>query len=435
MARPNSYAPQSTMPTFEIIAIVLLAIANGVFAMSEIAVVSSRKARLQALAEEGSRKARVALELANNPNDFLSTVQIGITVISTLAGVFGGATLAGYLTSSLNSVPWISPHGESVALGLVVVGISYLSLVVGELVPKRIGLSNPERYASFLASLMRVLARVASPAVRFLSWSTDVVIRFIPMKHEEQQTVTEEEIRHMIEQGTQSGTFEEAEQDMVEGVFRLGDRRVSELMTPRQEIDWIDTKSGPEETREALRKSKYSRFPVAHGDLDFLKGFVHVKDLLDESLDGKPLDIQSLLRRAPVIPESMFALKALETLQRANSHLAFIVNEHGGVEGLVTVTDIMQAIVGSVPASSADNEPLAVKRDDGSWLIDGTMQVYEFKDLLDLRKLPGEQDGSFTTVGGFVMTSLGKVPAAGDHFEHDGWRYEVMDMDGNRVDK
>src|SRR5215203_5068630 len=415
MARPNSYAPQSTMPTFEIIAIVLLAIANGVFAMSEIAVVSSRKARLQALAEEGSRKARVALELANNPNDFLSTVQIGITVISTLAGVFGGATLAGYLTASLNSVPWISPHGESVALGLVVVGISYLSLVVGELVPKRIGLSNPERYASFLAPFMRVLARVASPAVRFLSWSTDIVIRFIPMKHEEQQTVTE--------------------QDMVEGVFRLGDRRVSELMTPRQEIDWIDTKTGPEETREALRQSKYSRFPVAHGDLDFLKGFVHVKDLLDESLDGKPLDIQSLLRRAPVIPESMFALKALETLQRANSHLAFIVNEHGGVEGLVTVTDIMQAIVGSVPASSADNEPLAVKRDDGSWLIDGTMQVYEFKDLLDLRKLAGEQDGSFTTVGGFVMTSLGKVPAAGDHFEHDGWRYEVMDMDGNRVDK
>ncbi|MEJ7607135.1 MAG: hemolysin family protein [Bryobacteraceae bacterium] len=248
------------MPTFEILAIVLLAIANGVFAMSEIAVVSSRKARLQALAEEGSRKARVALELANNPNDFLSTVQIGITVISTLAGVFGGATLAGYLTASLNSVPWVSPHGESVAVGLVVVGISYLSLVVGELVPKRIGLSNPERYAAFLAPFMRVLASVASPVVRFLSWSTDVVIRLIPMKHEAQQTVTEEEIRHMIEQGTQSGTFEEAEQDMVEGVFRLGNRRVSELMTPRQDIGWIDTERSPEEMRETLRQSKYHAF-------------------------------------------------------------------------------------------------------------------------------------------------------------------------------
>jgi putative hemolysin len=423
------------MPGIEIIGIVLLTIANGVFALSEMAVVSARKARLQARAEEGSRRARIALELANNPNDFLSVVQIGITLIGTLAGAFGGATLAAHLADYLKGIPWIAPHSEPVALAIVVIVISYLSLVVGELVPKRLALSNPELFASALAPLMRIIAKIASPAVRFLSWSTDLVLRLIPMKHETQQTVTEEEVRHMIDQGTETGTFEEAEQEMLEGVFRLGDRRVAELMTPRQEISWIDLNDTPDIIRETLRQSKHSRFPVADGDLDRLEGFVHVKDLLDESLAGKPLDIRSVLRKAPAVPESMRALRAIETLRTHDSHLAFVVNEHGGVEGLVTVTDIVRAIMGDLPASPSASEPLAVQREDGSWLIDGTMPAYELKELLGIRTLPGEQEGTFTTVGGFVMTSLGKVPAPGDHFEHNGWRFEVLDMDGNRVDK
>jgi putative hemolysin len=220
----------------------------------------------------------------------------------------------------------------------------------------------------------------------------------------------------------------------VEGVFRLGDRRVVELMTPRQEIAWIDLEDPADRIRETLRLNNYSRFPVALGDMDRLKGFVHVKDLLDECLAGKPFDLHAILKEAPVVPETMPALRTLETLQAANSHIAFVVNEHGGIDGMVTVTDILQAIVGDVPASSP-GESLAVRREDGSWLIDGMMQGYELKELLGIRKLPGEEEGAFTTVGGFVMTHLGRVPKISDHFEHDGWRYEVVDMDGNRVDE
>jgi len=424
------------MPTLEILAIVLFAIANGVFAMSEISVVSARRARLEALAKEGDRKARIALDLANNPNDFLSTVQIGITLIGTLSGAFGGATLAAYLTAPLNGVSWIAPHGDAVALGIVVVAISYLSLVVGELVPKRIGLSNPERFASALGPAMHLLSRVASPAVRFLSWSTDVVVRLIPMRHETQQTVTEEEVRHMLDQATQTGTFEQAEQEMVEGVFRLADRRVVELMTPRHEITWIDPADSHEQIRETLRLSSHTRFPVADGDLDRLLGFIHVKHLLDELLAGQPFEIKPLIRKAPVVPESMRALKALDVLKTSKSYLAFIVNEHGGVEGLVTLSDLFEAVIGDVPAAESPSQAShAVQREDGSWLIDGMMPAYQFKELLEIRALPGEGQGTFTTLGGFIMSALGQVPKVTDHIKHSGWRLEVMDMDGSRVDK
>ncbi len=249
------------MPTIEILAIFLLSIANGIFAMAEIAVVSSRRARLEGRAQEGSRNARIAIDLANNPNDFLSTVQIGITMIGTLAGAFGGAKIAGYLSGYLNSIPWIAPRGETVALVLVVIMISYLSLVIGELVPKRLALANPERYAVALSPLMILLSKVAAPAVRFLSWSSDLLIRLIPMRRSEEQTVTEEEVRHIIGQATEAGALEQAEQVMVEGVFRLGDRRVAELMTPRPEIAWIDLEDSPEQIRNVLREHKYSRFP------------------------------------------------------------------------------------------------------------------------------------------------------------------------------
>jgi putative hemolysin len=422
------------MPTIEILAIFLLSIANGIFAMAEIAVVSSRRARLEGRAQEGSRNARIAIDLANNPNDFLSTVQIGITMIGTLAGAFGGAKIAGYLSGYLNSIPWIAPRGETVALVLVVIMISYLSLVIGELVPKRLALANPERYAVALSPLMILLSKVAAPAVRFLSWSSDLLIRLIPMRRSEEQTVTEEEVRHIIGQATEAGALEQAEQVMVEGVFRLGDRRVAELMTPRPEIAWIDLEDSPEQIRNVLREHKYSRFPVASEDLDHVKGFVHVKDLLDEALQGKPFDVLAVLRQASVVPESMRALRALESLQSASSHLAFVVNEHGAIEGIVTVTDILQAVVG-LPASEREDEALMVPRDDGSWLVDGLTPAYQLKEALQIRKLPRERDGTYTTAGGFVMTSLGRIPTSGDRFEQDGWSYEVLDMDGNRVDK
>ena len=239
----------------------------------------------------------------------------------------------------------------------------------------------------------------------------------------------------MIEQGTEAGAFEQAEQEMVEGVFRLGDRIVGELMTPRHEIAWIDLEDSPERIQETLKQHSYSRFPVAVGGLDNLKGFVHVKDLLNETLSGRVLDIPSVLKNGPAVPESMRAFRALEALQTTNSHLAFVVNEHGGIEGLLTVVDLLKGITGDLPASEGDSEPMAVRRDDGTWLIDGMMPVYELKELLGIRRLPGEDEGSFTSLGGLVMTTLGRVPRTGDHFESDGWRFEVADMDRNRVDK
>ncbi len=421
--------------SFEIVAIFLLVLANGVFALSEIAVVSARKARLLHQAEEGKRKARVALEVANNPNEFLSTVQVGITLVGTLAGVFGGATIAEKLAAHLNTIPAIAPHGESIGLGIVVLAISYLSLILGELVPKRVALSNPERFAMAVAGPMRLLSRIAGPAVRFLSWSTETVVRLLPIRRGGEPPVTEEEIRLMIEQGAQAGAFEPAEQEMIEGVFGLGDRRAVELMQPRMRITWLDVQDSPEAIRDVIGKSNYSRFPVGDGSLDKVLGYVHVKNLLDLCVQGKPLDVKSCLRSLPVVPETMRALKVLEVFQQSRTHIALVVNEHGAAEGLITMHDILESVVGDLPAPGEKLETHAMKRDDGSWLVDGITPVFEFKELLGVRELPGEDEESFATIGGFVVFQLGRIPATGDHFEIEGKRYEVVDMDGNRVDK
>jgi putative hemolysin len=418
-----------------IIAILLLILANGAFALSEMAVVSARKARLRQRADDGNPSAQVALDLANDPNEFLSTVQIGITLIGTLAGAFGGATLAKELAVHLNAIPWVAPHGELAAVTAVVIAISYLSLILGELVPKRIALSNPERFAMAVALPMRRLSRVAAPVVRFLSWSTDIVLRVMPFHQRGEPPVTEEEIKVMVEQGAQAGAFEEAEQEMIEGVFRLGDRRAVELMRPRMSMVWLDLQDDPEAIRAVIRQSSYSRFPVGDGSLDRVLGYVHVKDLLDLSVEGRPFDVKGCIRQLPAVPETMGALKVLEVFQQSRTHIALVVNEHGAAEGLVTIHDILEAVVGDLPAPGEKPETHIAERDDGSWLVDGITPVYEFKEELGIRELPGEDDGSFTTLGGFVITQLGRIPAAGDNFEIGGRRYEVVDMDRNRVDK
>jgi putative hemolysin len=422
--------------TLEIVAIVVLILLNGVFAMSEIAVVSSRPARLKRRADKGSHGAAVALSLASNPNDFLSTVQVGITLIGTLAGAFGGATLAGRLAAYLETIPVLSPYSETVSMFAVVVAISYLSLIVGELVPKRLALTNPEAFASVLARVMRVVAKLASPAVRLLSLSTDLVLRLIPFRHEPEAAVTEEEIRIMIDQGARAGAFDEAEKEMVEGVFRLGDRRVIELMTPRPEVVWLDVAEDPERWQDLVRKSHFSRFLVGAGALDRPLGYVHVKDLLDACLSGKQVDLHAVLRKSPTVPESMRALRLLELLQTSRSHLAVVVDEHGGVSGLITLTDVMRAVVGDLPSTpQEDTDQLAVRREDGSWLIDGMIPVFQFKELLDIEELPGEQEEPFATLAGFILYQLGRIPAVGDQFEAGGYRYEVIDMDRNRIDR
>ncbi len=417
----------------EMLFIVLLVITNGVFAMSEIAVVSARKARLQQRADAGDRGAHIALELANTPNQFLSTIQIGITLIGILAGAFGGATLAEELAAELNRIQWLAPYSEAIGVSIVVVGITYLSLVVGELAPKRLALNNAERIASTVAPWMRTLSRVASPAVRLLSLSTELVLRALGMRPSVEMPVTEEEIKLMIEQGTQVGVFVPAEQEMVKRVFRLADRTVGVLMIPRPDVIWLDLNDSLEEVRHKIIASGYSQFPVAQGDLDNVLGLVYAKDLLAQILSGQPADLKVALRPALFVPESMLVLEVLERLKETRSQVVLVIDEHGGFQGLITIHDILEAIVGDIPLP--DEVAEAVRREDGSWLMDGRLLVDELRDVIRLEKLPYEGEGHYQTLGGLVMTCLGRIPSTGDHFEWGGFRFEVVDMDGRRVDK
>jgi len=419
----------------EIVFIALLLIANGVFAMSEIAVISSRKARLQRMAAGGDRRARAALELAEAPDRFLSTVQIGITLVGILAGAFGGATVAEQLGIAIDRVPALNPYGEALGLTVVVLAITYLSLVVGELVPKRVGLNNPEGIARVVARPMTALSRLASPVVHLLSFSTSAVLRLLRTRPPEGPPVTEDEVRVMIEQATDAGVFEQAEREMVESIFRLGDRRVTALMTPRPDMAWLDINSPVEEITRQISASHYSRLPVCDRHPDNVLGMVKAKDLLSAVLSGKPLDLRASLRQPLFVPESMMALRLLELFRESRSHVALVVSEHGSVEGLVTLTDVLEAIVGDLVPPGGPAEPPAVRREDGSWLLDGGITIDDFKEIFPVGQMPGEEDGAYQTLAGFIITRLGRIPAAADRFEWGGLSFEVMDMDGRRVDK
>jgi putative hemolysin len=421
--------------TFEVLFILLLLVANGVLAMSELAVVSSRKVRLQRMAEAGDARARAALELANAPDRFLSTIQIGITLVGILAGAFGGATIAEQLGVQVARVPGLAEYGEAVGLGIVVLAITYLSLVVGELVPKRLALNNPERVARAVARPMVLLSRVASPFVHVLGVSTSAVLHILRLKASDEPPVTEEEIKVLIEQGAQAGVILEAEQEMVESVFKLADRRVGALMTPRTDIAWLDVNDPPEKLYAQISASPYSRFPVCLGALDNVIGVVKAKDLLARCASGEPLDLRAVMRRPLFVPDSRTALQVLEAFKGARTHLALIVDEYGAVEGLVTTNDILEAIVGDIAPSGARGDEGAVRREDGSWLLDGSLPVEEFKEIFPVGKLPGEERSSYHTLAGFVMSYLGRIPGVADHFEWQGLRFEVVDMDGKRIDK
>ncbi|MBN3870720.1 MAG: hemolysin family protein [Nostoc sp.] len=421
--------------TFEILIILVLIIANGVFSMSEMAIVSARKVRLQQLANQGDPKAKAALKLAESPNHFLSTVQVGISLIGILTGAFGGATIANRLAIYVKRVPLLAPYSEPLSFGIVVLLITYFSLIVGELVPKRLALNNPEKIASIVAIPMQALAAIASPVVFLLSASTDLILRLLGITASTEPQVTEEEIKILIEQGTEAGTFEEAEQDMVERVFRLGDRPVSYLMTPRPDIVWLDLDDSAEENRQKMVDSAYSRYPICQGGLDNVLGVIPVTDLLARSFRGEPLDLTVGLRQPVFVPESTRGLKVLELFKQTITHMALVVDEYGVIQGLVTLNDIMSEIVGDVPSTDGQDQPQAVQREDGSWLLDGMLPVEEFLELFGMEEWESDERGSYQTLGGFVITHLGRIPAAADYFEWQSMRIEVMDMDGNRVDK
>ncbi len=419
----------------EIVIIVILISANGLFAMAEMAVVSARKARLQQSANRGDRKARAALELADDPNQFLSTVQVGITLIGILAGAFGGATLAEELALRLSQIPWLAPYSQSIGLGIVVLGITYLSLVLGELVPKRLALNNPERVAASVAIPMRMLSRLTSAINRFLNASTDIVLRVLSVRPSTEPPVTEEEIRILVEEGTRAGVFDAVEEDLVSRVFRFGNRRVGALMTPRIEIDWLDIEESPEEIINRLLDSSHHLIPVGQDELDNLLGVVRARDVLSRCLGGQPLDLNALLQEPLVVPENMSALKVLELFKKTGQKMALVMDEYGGTQGMVTHTDILEALVGDMLMMSGTAEARVVKRQDGSWLLDGMLLIDEFKDIYHFDELPGEKRAGYQTLGGFVMSQMGSVPSEGETFEWDGWCFEVVDMDGRRVDK
>jgi len=420
---------------FEITAIFLLLIANGVFATSKIAVVTARKSRLQEFANNGVARARTALELAEHPDRFLSTVQIGITLVGILAGAFGGGGITSWLSARLQSIPMLAECSRPIAVVIVVLIITYFFVFLGELVPKRLALSHPESIAMFMAPLIRSILTICAPVVRFLTSSRDVVLRLFGKRFNEQTLVTEEEVTALVRQGTEAGVFHQTEQELVEAVFQLGDKSARGLMTPRTQIVWLDVNDSPERIQAKLSTTWHSRFPVCDGGLDSVLGIAQAKDLLAAFLSSKAFNLREPTQPADFVPRTMTAFQVLDHIKKSASHIVFVVDEYGGIEGLLTHHDLLEAIAGDMPLASPQTEPKAVQRKDGSWLLDWMLSIDDFKELFQVESLPGEKKDSFQTLGGFVFTQMGRVPSESESFEWNGLRFEIVDMDGKRIDK
>jgi putative hemolysin len=417
----------------EILIVLALIVLNGFFALSEMAVVSSRRARLQQYAIEGKRGAAAALKLADDPSGFLSTVQIGITVIAILSGAYGEAALAAPLATVLADVPYIGPHASAISTGVVISSIAFISLIVGELVPKRLALRNPEGLACMVAGPMRVLSKVAAPIVGLLRWVMELVLKLFSKPSADDPRMTEEEVKTLIAEGTEAGVFEPAEKEMLEGVLRLADRSVRSIMTPRPDVVWLDLEDSTAEVYDTIAESGHSRFPVGSSDMDNIIGIIHTKDILEQTRAGAPLDLKSACRDPVYIHEGTPILKLLESFRASTVHMAVVLDEHGAVQGIVTPTDILVAIAGDLPERE-DDMPSAVKRADGSWLLDGQMPVHEVERALQVRGLSAYEH-EFTTLAGFVLYELGHIPVPGETFDWGNWCFEVVDLDGRRIDK
>lgn len=415
--------------TSGLITIGILLVLNAVLAMAEVALISVRKARLQSELNKGDKRAGIVLQLVEDPNQFLSVIQIGITSIDLLTGAITGATIGAWVNIQLEKVPALVAYSDVLGILIGVLPITYLSLVLGELVPKRLAMRDPEGISSSISRPMFFLTKVFSPLVRFLSFSTESVLRILGVKISEEPPVTEEEIQLLIDQGTQAGVFEESEQDMFEGVMSLGDQRVYSLMSPRTDIVWLDIDDTINEIRAKIAQNDFSRFPVRQGTLDVILGIVKARDLLVPILGGEQIALKELLRPAFYVPETMFASRALEILKEKGTDMLLVIDEFGGLQGLLTINDILEEIVGEME----QDEPQATQRQDGSWLLDGMLEVDEFKEIFEFHSLPHEDE--YETLSGFVMMSLGRVPQVTDHFEWNSFNFEVIDMDGRRVDK
>lgn len=419
----------------DLLIVLLLILANGIFSMAEFALVSARKALLRTRAEEGDKGAKAALELAEDPNRFLSTVQVGITLIGILAGAFGGIRIAAYLEPVFLSIPALAPYAGGLSIIIVVLGITFVTMVLGELVPKRIGLHRPVEISSALARPMRALSWLAAPVVWLVSGTTDLVLRLLRIPPAERPAVTEEEIKSMLEEGRRAGILEAAEQDMMEAVFRFGDRRVEALMTPRPEIVALDLDDPPDVNWGKISSGGHTWYPVYRGSLDTIAGVVTVRDLVSQVMAGKKPDLVSVLREPIYIPEGRPALMVLDLLRTSRSHIALVTDEYGTIAGILSFHDLIEAIIGAVPSADHGKEADIVSRDDGSFLIEGLLPIEDLRERFGLDTLPEEGEGYYRTIAGFLVYSLGHIPEPGEHVTWNGYRFEVMDMDGKRVDK
>jgi putative hemolysin len=423
----------------DILIILGLILVNGIFAMSEIAIVTSKRIRLQKLSENGSRGAKAALDLSDSPSRFLSTIQVGITLIGIFNGAFGEASLVERLTPEVALIPIISVYAREIALGIVVVGITFGSLILGELVPKRVAMQYPEIVASVLAAPMLWLSRLMGPFVKILTGTTEFILRILGMHHKKDDSMTEEEIAGMIREGTDAGLFEKTEHDIVSRALRLDDQRVAALMTPRLDVHFIDLDDSIEDNLVKIADSSYNRFPVCRGDISHIIGIVHAGSLFEQAIRGNAIttvDIEAATRPPLFVPETISAMQLLETLKKNRAELALVIDEYGEIEGIVTLSDVLGALVGDVSVIDEHHEEDGVRRDDGSWLIDGGVSFDRFRELLETDvRFPEEASGTYHTLAGFVMTFLGHIPKMSDAFEWEGYRIEVVDMDRNRIDR
>jgi putative hemolysin len=420
----------------DILIILGLILVNGVFAMSEIAVVSSKRIRLQKLSENGSRGAQAALELSDSPSRFLSTIQVGITLIGIFNGAFGEASLVANLTPEIAGLPVVGQYAREIALGIVVVGITFSSLILGELLPKRIAMQYPETVASMIAAPMQWLSRVMGPFVRILTVTTEFLLRVLGLHLPKDTAVTEEEITGLLREGTDAGLFEKTEHDIVSRALRLDDQRVAALMTPRMDVHYIDLDDPLEVNLMKIADSSYNRFPVCKGDLSHIIGVIHAGSLFEQTLRGQPIDIAAAIKPPLFVPETISAMQLLETLKKNRAELALVIDEYGEIEGIVTLSDVLGALVGDVSVIDQNHEADAVQREDGSWLIDAGASFDRFRELLETDvHFPEEFAGTYHTLAGFVMTWLGHIPKISEHFEWENYRIEVVDMDRNRIDR
>jgi putative hemolysin len=419
----------------EILLILVLTILNGVFSMSEIALVSSRRSKLETAAKNGDRRAQVALDLSNSPNRFLSTVQIGITLIGILLGIFSGDTLTTNVQNSVAQVEILRPYAHSIAVVLVLLLLTYLSLVLGELVPKRIGLSNPEGIAKTMAAPMILLSRITSPFIALLTFSSDMLLKLLNITPNE-NAVTEEEIKSLIQEGTSGGAIEEIEQEIVQNVFQLGDRKITSLMTNRQEIVYLDLDDDLAENRAKVLEYRHSVFPLCNGSVDDVVGLIYTKDFLGKDLDTELTRLSDLKRDALFVPENNRAYQVLERFRERKQYVGMIVDEYGGVLGIVTLNDILDVLVGDIN-DNTDSDYEIRPRDDGTYLIDAQLPFEDFLSYFTInitaqtrRDLTG-----FDTLGGFALHILKDIPQTGETFVWQAYRFEIMDMDKSRIDK